>query len=289
MTPVTVTTEPDSLGESPVWSVREQALYWIDVRAPALRRLDPADGTIEAWALSEVVGSVMLRGSGGVILALRSGLHAFDPDADAAPAMLVPFDEGHEGNRLNDAKVDRGGRIWCSTMWDFGGRTTGSLYRVDHDLAVTRVRSDITIPNALGFSPDGATVHFADTPTRLLEAADLDADGMPGPWRTLDDGAGVPGNPDGASVDAQGGVWNARYGGSAIARFHPDGRLDRVIDLPVSQPSACAFGGTDLATLYVTTSRQGLSDADLAREPLAGHLLALRPGATGLAEPMFGG
>lgn len=277
------------LGESPVWSVAEQALYWIDVRAPELRRLDPATGAVDSWSLPDIVGSVMLRASGGLVLAMRTGLFAFEPTHDDAPRPLVPFDEGFEGNRLNDSKVDRAGRIWCSTMWDYGRHCTGSLYRVDSDLSVHRVRTDITIPNAISFSPDGRFISFADTPTRRLERAELDGAGVPGPWRLLDNGSAVPGNPDGATVDAEGALWNARYGGGAIVRFTPKGGVERIVLLKTVQPSACAFGGPDLSTLYVTTSRQGLTQGALEREPLAGCLLAGRVDAVGIAEPMFGG
>jgi sugar lactone lactonase YvrE len=279
---------PDILGESPVWSVAEQALYWIDVRAPALHRLTPGNGRIESWPLPEVVGSAVLRASGGLVLALRSGLFAFDP-ASGALSLLLPVDEGHEGNRLNDAKVDRRGNLWFSTMWDFGLHATGALYRLDAGLRLETVRQGVRVPNAICFSPEGGTAYFADTPTRRIEAAPVGSSGLVGPWRVLDAGEGVPGNPDGATVDAEGFVWNARYGGGAIARYAPDGRLDRVVALPVGQPSACAFGGPDLATLYVTTARQKLSPQDLAAQPLAGCLLALRPGVAGLPERGFGG
>lgn len=278
---------PDMLGESPVWSQAEAALYWIDVRAPALHRRG-LSGLTTSWTLPEIVGSVVLRASGGLVLGLKSGLFAFDP-ADGGLRPLLPFAEGHEGNRLNDAKVERQGRLWCSTMWDFGLHATGALYCVDRDLGLSTVRRDVRVPNAISFSPDGRWAYFADTPTRRLERVPAGDRGAFGAWEVLNEGAGVPGNPDGATVDADGFIWNARYGGGALARFAPDGRLDRLVDLPVSQPSSCAFGGPDLDILFVTTSRQKLAPEVLAREPLAGHVLALRPGVRGLPEVEFGG
>lgn len=279
----------DILGESPVWCSRERRLLWVDVRAPALRRLNPESGDVESWPLPEVTAAVLLRESGGVILALKSGLHAFDPGT-AQLSSLLPIHEGHAENRLNDAKCDRRGRIWFSTMWDFGRRATGALYRLQPDLTVDKVRSDVTIPNAIAFAPDDRTIYFADTPTRRLEAAAFDVrSGEVGPWRVLADESAAPGKPDGATVDAEGFVWNARFGGGCLARFAPDGRLDRLVPLPVSQPTSCAFGGADLATLYVTTATQALDAATLGRQPLAGHVLALDVGVSGLPEPAFAG
>jgi sugar lactone lactonase YvrE len=279
----------DQLGESPVWSEAEAALYWIDLRAPALRRRVLASGAETHWPpLPELVGSAALRRRGGLVLGLKSGLFGFEPHTGALSRLLA-FGEPHEGNRANDARVDRMGRLWCTTMWDFGLHATGSLYRVDADLRFAALRGDLRIPNGLCVSPGGDTLYFCDTPTRRIEAAALDAEGRPGPWRVLAEADDTPGNPDGATVDAEGFIWNARYGGGTLARFAPDGRLDRLVRLPVSQPSSCAFGGPDLGTLFVTTARQKLSPEALAAEPLAGRVLMLDVGVKGLPEPAFAG
>jgi sugar lactone lactonase YvrE len=139
----------------------------------------------------------------------------------------------------------------------------------------------------LCFSVDGRRAFFADTPRGCIEVADLEpGTGDPGAWRLFDDGK-APGHPDGATIDAEGCLWSARPGGGCLARFTPDGHLDRLVLLPVSRPTSCAFGGSDLRTLFVTTSRQRLSAEELATEPLAGRLLALDVGACGIAEPSF--
>ena len=278
----------DILGESPVWDRRVGRLLWVDVRAPALRSLDPESGATERWPMPEVVASVMLRASGGLVVGLKSGLHAFDP-ATGALAFLRPIDEPHEGNRVNDCKVDRAGTIWWSTMWDFGARTTGSLYRLHPDGANETIRTGITIPNGLCFAPDGRRGHFADTAAGHLERFAIAADGAVSDWRDFGPSSGLPGRPDGSACDAEGAVWNARYGGGAVVRLSPEGEVLGRIDLPVSQPSCCAFGGPELRTLFVTTSRQRLSDAALAREPLAGTLLRVEPGVAGLPEPEYAG
>lgn len=279
----------DVLGESPSWLAREQCLYWIDLRAPALRRLDPARGAVESWAMPDLTGAVVGRRSGGLVVAVRHALLGFDP-RDGEFATIANVEDGPPENRLNDAKCDPAGRILCGSMWDFGLRTTGGLYRVDMTGAVTQLRSGVTVANAIAFAPDGRTLYFTDTRQGAIEQADYDpATGEIGPWRLFAAADAAPGRPDGATVDADGYLWNARYQGGCLARFAPDGRLDRLIELPVSQPTSCAFGGPDLRTLYVTTARQKLSAEALGAEPLAGALLALDVGVAGLVEPLFAG
>lgn len=279
----------DVLGESPSWLAREQCLYWIDLRASALRRLDPASGAVESWAMPDLIGAVVGRRSGGLVVAVRHALLGFDP-CDGKFEPIANVEDGPPDNRLNDAKCDPAGRILCGSMWDFGLRTTGGLYSVDAAGAATQLRSGVTVANAIAFAPDGRTLYFTDTRLGAIEQADYDpATGEVGPWRLFAAADAAPGRPDGATVDADGYLWNARYQGGCLARFAPDGRLDRLIELPVSQPTSCAFGGPGLRTLYVTTARQKLSPEALADEPLAGALLALDVGVAGLAEPLFAG
>ncbi|MFC7399855.1 SMP-30/gluconolactonase/LRE family protein [Chelatococcus sp. GCM10030263] len=278
----------DVLGESPTWVGSTEHLYWVDLRRPALRRLDPS-GRVETWPMPEVAAAVVPRRSGGVVLALKTGLHAFDPE-NGALTFLATVEEGQPENRLNDAKCDAAGRLWCGSMWDYGLETTGSLYRIDAERRVTRMRDGVTVPNAIAFSPDGRTLYFADTRRGAIERTDFDpATGEIGPWRVFAPADAAPGRPDGATVDAEGFLWNARYGGGCLARFAPDGRLDRIVQLPVTQPTSCAFGGPGLATLFVTTATQRLDAYALQQQPLAGSLLAVDVGVAGLPEPAFAG
>jgi sugar lactone lactonase YvrE len=278
----------DILGESPTWVAATGHLYWVDLRRPALRRLDPS-GRVETWPMPELAVAVVARRSGGVVVALKTSLHAFNPDTGTL-THLATVEERLAENRLNDMKCDPEGRIWCGSMWDFGLETTGSLYRIDAEQRVTRMRDGVTVANAIAFSPDGRTLYFADTRRGAIERADFDpASGEIGPWSTFAPAEVAPGRPDGATVDAEGFLWNARYGGGCLARFAPDGRLDRIVPLPVSQPTSCAFGGPGLATLYVTTATQKLDPKALQQEPLAGSLLAVDVGVAGLPEPAFAG
>lgn len=285
-TRVSATTQ--TLGESPVWCARTQVLYWVDVRAPALFRLDPATGETQQWPMPELIGGVALAAEGQLMLGLATGLFLFDPHSACITPYLAP-EPIELGNRLNDTKCDRQGRLWTGSMRDFGAATTGSLYRVAQRRA-TRVLTDITIPNGQSWSPDNATLYFADTREGRIRAYAFDAaTGELGSMRVLVEAGVLPGRPDGMTVDAEGFLWSARYAGGGIVRIDPDGNVERFLRLPVTQPSSVMFGGRDLDVLYVTTSRQKLTEAEVAKEPLAGALLAVRVDTKGLPEASFAG
>jgi len=277
----------DRLGECPLWDERESMLWWVDSRWPALKRFDPATGAVMMQVLPEVVGSIAFRDQGGLLAATKSGLHVLDGSGGALEPRANP--EAHlPENRFNDGRCDRAGRFWAGTMCDARRDPTGSLYRFDADFACVKLRNAIIIPNGLAFSPDNRTMYFADTNRHTIWAWDYDlASGAATHERVFaDTGAG---RPDGSCVDADGGLWNAQYGGGRLVRYAPTGKVDRVVEVPVANPTCCAFGGDDLGTLYVTTATQRLSPDDLAQQPLAGSLLALRPGVKGLPEGRFAG
>lgn len=265
-----------TLGESPMWCAQRNTLFWVDVRGPALFALDG-----RRWPLPEIAGGLVPGGDGSLVLAMKSGLFRFE-DGNLTPYLTI--EPPALGNRLNDLKCDRAGRLWVGTMRDFGAATTGALYCVERS-DVRRVLTDITIPNGPCWSPDGGTFYFADTADGRIHAYDYDG-GLRNA-RTLVDRDLLPGRPDGATVDAEGFVWSARYGGGGIARIDPSGRVERFLRLPVSQVSSVMFGGEDLRTLYVTTSRQRMSEEALAQEPLAGMLLTIDAGVRGLPEPRY--
>lgn len=277
----------DRLGECPLWDERAKMLWWVDSRWPAAKRLDPGSGAVMMLVLPEVVGSIALREAGGLLAATKSGLHLLDPSSGALEARANP--EAHlPDNRFNDGRCDRQGRFWAGTMSDVRRDPVGSLYRFEPDFACTRLRNAIIIPNSLAFSPDNRTMYFADTNRHRIWAYDYDpATGAATRERVFADTGGK--RPDGSCVDAEGCLWNAEYGGGRLVRYTPAGKVDRAIDVPVSNPTCCAFGGGDLGTLYVTTATQRLTPEDLARQPLAGSLLALRPGVKGLPEGRFAG
>lgn len=275
------------LGEGPVWSVREQALYWVDIRAPALHRLDPATGVDQAWPMPSPVSALTLLQGGGLLVALADGLWRFDADTGALDRR-VAVEADVATSRLNDGRCDRQGRFWVGSMDRSTPGSRGSLYRYDLDGSLHSVLDGIEIPNGLAFSPDGGTLYFCDSPTLCLRAYRLSPDtGALSECRPFAQ-CEPPGVPDGAVVDEEGCLWVAHFDGGRLTRFRPDGRVDRIVPLPVSRPTSCCFGGADLGTLFVTSARVNLDTATLRRTPLAGSVLALRPGVRGLAEPLFG-
>lgn len=263
-----------TLGESAVWSGREQALYWVDIRAPALHRLDPATDEHRSWPLPELCGGVAPALS-GVLLALRNRLALFDP-MTAALDDVLEVEPIALGNRLNEIRCDPSGRVWVGSMRDFAAATTGSLYRVGEGCRLDQILADVTVPNGLGWSPDGRTMYFADTADGAIRAYAFEAArGDLGEMRIVSEPGALPGRPDGCAVDADGDLWSCRVGAGIIMRLSPDGRVGEIVELPTAQPTSCAFGGPDLRTLFVTTARQRLDAGQLRAQPAAGHLFAI--------------
>lgn len=277
----------DLLGECPLWDERGRLLWWVDSRWPSVKQLDPASGAVMMLVLPEVVGSIAFRERGGLLAATKSGIHFLDAASGALEARANP-EAALPENRFNDGRCDRAGRFWAGTMSDVKRDPVGSLYRFDADMACTKLRNAVVIPNSLAFSPDGRRMYFADTMRHILWAYDYDPAGGAATNERVFADAGA-GRPDGSCVDAEGCLWNAEYGGWRLVRYTPAGKVDRVVEVPVANPTCCCFGGEDLGTLYVTTARQRLSPEELAKQPLAGSLLALRPGVRGLPEGRFAG
>ncbi len=279
--------QTDVLGEGPVWDVQEQLLYWVDIRKPAVRRYCRSNRIVTTWAMPEMVGSLAVRNQGGLLLALKSALAFFDPQSGTIERVAFP-EAGRPGQRFNDGKCDRQGRFWAGSMNDTARQPDGTLYRFDRSGCIA-VESGITIPNSLCWSPDGRTMYFSDSWTRTIGAYDFDpATGQVANKRPFATTA-APAIPDGATIDAEGCLWCAEYDGWRITRFAPDGRRMRSIELPLQRPTSCMFGGPDLGTLFVTSATQKLSPEELARQPLAGALLAMDVGVRGLPESRFAG
>jgi sugar lactone lactonase YvrE len=279
---------PDVLGECTVWDERRRVLWWVDIRAPALKRYEPTSGVVHALALREVIGSFGLTHEGGMIAGMKSGLYLLDPLSGALELIAAP-ERDQPQSRFNDGRCDRAGRFWAGTMADGPRAPVGALYRLEPDGKCVGVRTGITVPNSIAWSPDDRTMYFADTHLQMLWAYDFDVQsGTMSNERLFADCRNQPGKPDGSCVDADGCLWNAEYGGGRVVRYRPDGRIDGVIEVPVSNVTCCCFGGDALDTLYITTASQRMTPEQLAREPLAGALFACRPGVTGMTEARFG-
>jgi sugar lactone lactonase YvrE len=277
------------LGEGPVWDERIGRVLWVDIEGRRLHGTDPRDGATSSFEMPEAIGICVPRLSGGYVAALESGFYAVADDGQVEP--LVRVDTRTDGLRFNDGACDPQGRFWAGTMaWDHESHpAAGSLYRLDADLNLTRVLENVTISNGLGWSPDGTTMYYVDTPTMRIDAFDFDPQtGTPSRRRKFARLKG-PGRPDGICVDVDGAVWVATWPGWSVERYLPDGSLDAVIPLPVAQVSSCVFGGPGLDQLFITTASVGLSAADLDAQPLAGGLFRANPGVHGLPRASFAG
>ena len=277
----------NAVGESPVWIAAEQALYWVDIAARTIHRW--RDGTVATWTLAEMVGCIAPRAAGGWIAAMETGVFtvALGARGDVQAQLLAPVAHPREGMRFNDGRCDRQGRFRAGTMVMNipASQPMGSLYSLDGADTLTPLADGLLVCNGLAFSPDGRTMYLSDSHpmVRQVWAFDYDiATGRPTNKRLFVDMARLPGRPDGAAIDEDGCYWICAADAGLVHRFTPAGTLDRSLPVPVKKPTMCAFGGPDLDTLYVTSIRP--AGIDLADQPLAGGLFALRPGVRGLAE-----
>lgn len=282
------TPEPDILGEGPAWDARDAVLWWVDIVASKLRCLDPASQQVRSWILPEPAGSVTPAESGELLLAVRPGFARFDP-LTGQFAMLVCPEPERTGNRFNDGKCDRQGRFVAGSMHENDLDRTGALYRFDPDGSAHRLIDGIGIPNSLAWSPDGATMFFAETLDRSIFVFDYDIPTGAVSNRRLFARVPAPGYPDGSTVDAEGFLWNAEFNGWRVVRYAPDGSVDRVVEMPVASPTCCAFGGAELDTLYVTSASRDVSVDELSQQPGAGGLFAVDVGVAGIPEKRFAG
>jgi sugar lactone lactonase YvrE len=274
------------LGEGPLWDARTGRIAWVDILGRQVYLHDPATGATESIATPLDVGAIVPRRAGGFMAALQDGFWIVG-DGPARRVATVP--EARPELRFNDGKCDPAGRFWAGTMPYDEVSPVGALYRLDRDGSVARILDGVTISNGLAWSGDGTTFSYIDTPTRRVDAFSYDATtGEITNRRTVVEIPEAAGWPDGMTIDAEDGLWVALWGGSAVHRY-VNGRLDRVVALPVSQPTSCAFGGANLDELYITSAWKGLSTDARREEPLAGCLFRIRPGVRGMAAIEYDG
>lgn len=269
-------------GESPFWDAATATLWWIDIQGQRILGFEPATGNTRRFAVPSMPGLIVGSRGGGLIIGLEDGLYAFDQTRGLG-ARIAAVEADNPATRINDGAVDPRGRIWFGTMDKTGsGAPVGSLYRLDTNGTLTAVREAVRVPNAISFSPDGRRFYFTDTPHQIIEAHDYDAERAE--LANMSAFARYSGEekPDGACVDCDGALWIAIVGGARLEHRSAAGELIAVAELPVSRPTMPMLGGAHGATLFVTSQRRFLSADQLAREPLAGNLLALsvvRPAA----------
>jgi sugar lactone lactonase YvrE len=275
------------VGEGPFWHAGEAVLYWLDITRSLVHRYDPRTGENTMIDVGQPVGVARPRAAGGLVLALRDGFAVLDT-ASGTVEMLAEVERDVPGNRMNDGACDSMGRFWAGTMPTAENGPTGALYRLERDHRVVKMLDRVTIANGIAWSPDDRTMYYIDSPTLGVDLFDYEPGSGSLANRRRLVSIDLPGAvPDGMTVDAEGYLWVALWGGWSVRRFAPDGTLDRVIPLPVSQVSACAFGGPDLRDLYITTAANNLTAERRTHEPLAGGLFRCRPGVTGLPARVY--
>jgi sugar lactone lactonase YvrE len=267
------------LGEGPCWDAAGGTLYWVDVPVGRVHALD-ADGQLRSWEVGQPVGAVALRAAGGLVLAAADGFLTLDTGTGAV-APLVGVDHG-PAIRMNDGACDRAGRFYAGSMAADESPGMGALYRLDPDHRLTRLMTGIGISNGIGWSPDDRQMYYVDSLDHRLDVLDYDpATGEVGERRPVADIGGGGVVPDGLTVDADGGIWVAVWGGGVVHRFTPDGALTATVELPAAYVTCPTFGGEDLETMYITTAA-GAGEG-------AGRLFAFRPGVAGQPTYPYGG
>jgi xylono-1,5-lactonase len=274
----------DLLGEGPLWSSREHALFWVDILAHKVNRLSLADETVASWTVPEMIGWLIEREHApGFIAGMQSGFAELTLDPLHIVALVDPEPE-RPHNRLNDAKADRYGRIWAGSMPVAANEAGGALYRFDPDRTVTRVDAGYTIANGPAVSPDGSVLYHTDSGRGVIFRFRVDAQGALHERRSFIEFEASWGKPDGMTLDHEGGLWVAHYGGGRVSRFHDDGRLDRSIALPASHITSCTFAGAELERMFVTSAADGAE-----HEAHAGGLFEVDAGVRGWAPHRFAG
>jgi sugar lactone lactonase YvrE len=278
------------LGETPLWHGEQQTLYWVDIPGKAVHSLHPASGTHRTWPVASEPGAIALCEK-GILLALRTGLAMLDVENGTVTALSdAPYDTAKL--RYNDGRTDAAGRFWVGSIYEPRERPGATLYSITHGKLIDH-EQPATVSNGLAFSPDNRTLYRSDTTSHTVFAYDFDLEhGKLGTRRVLREFSQTRdqtylGRPDGGAVDSEGAYWCAMMEGGRLLRLSPEGEILRDLALPVRCPTMMAFGGPDLRTLYITSSRNGRPEAELAQYPMSGCLLSMRIDVAGLPEHQY--
>lgn len=275
------------LGEGPLWSPSEGFLWWVDIRRAKLHRYNPKTGNTRRYDLP-IHASALALADGGLIMIGDREVGRYDT-ATEHYEKVADINEP-EGFRTNDAGIAPDGSLWFGTMKDDSQLPEGQYYKLTPQMAIERIGlPEVMVTNTMEFSSDGATFFTSDSAEQMILAFDHDPEtGALSNRRVFASTLEAGCYPDGSALDVDGYLWNAQWAGSRVVRYAPDGGIDRVLKMPVSRPTSCAFGGDNLQTLYITSARDGLSDAALDRQPMAGSLFAVDVETPGLPVPEFG-
>lgn len=276
------------LGEGAIWNYQTGELMWVNIKGKILNFYNPATGFNKEMLTGQMVGTAVPTESGQVLVALQNGIYSLDPETGSKKLLTDP-EADKPDNRFNDGKCDPAGRFWAGTLSLVGAKNAAALYRLDPDTSVHKMIDGVGISNGIVWSADQTKMYYIDTPTRKVMGYNYDNEtgdiSNPKVAVEIPNGAG---GPDGMTIDADGNLWVALWGGSAVACFNPEtGELIRKIEVPAKNVTSCAFGDDDLGTLYITTARESTSEEDLQRFPHAGGVFRTRPGVKGVKAFFF--
>lgn len=281
----------NTLGEGACWNPDEQRIYWVDIYENRFHRLEPATGKFETFDVGTQVGVLRFRTSGGLIMGTKKGLGFWDEQNGFQ--LIVNPEPDKPFNRFNDGAIDARGRFWANTMCDppeKSPKPEGSLYRLDPDLSLHIMETDLLLPNGIGWSPDYKTMYMANSPLHVIFAYDFDLES--GTISNRRDFIHIPENegvPDGLTIDSDGHLWSARWSQGKISHFDPRGTLVEEIHVASPNTSCTSFGGPDLNELYITSARKELTDEQKAQFPQAGDLFRFKTNSKGQPFHKFAG
>lgn len=276
-----------TLGEGAIWHPAERRLYWVDIEGRKLHLFDPGTQESKTWPVGERIGTVVPVVNGGALVALQNGVHFIDTETGKLSFIANPLEE--DDIRFNDGKCDPAGRFWVGSMALDSRKGAATLYRMEHNGQITQMLDKLSVSNGLVWTADKQRMYFIDTPTRKVQAFAYDHE--TGSIRKERDVIAIPeheGKPDGMTIDESGRLWIALYGGGGVGCWDPEtGEMLMKVTVPAPHTTSCAFGGSRLDTLYITTARDGLDKEQLQQYPLSGGIFAIKPDAKGVPANFF--
>lgn len=276
------------LGEGALWNFNTGELLWINIEKKILNFYRPATGNNKEMYTGQKIGTVVPAESGNVVVALKNGIYSLDTETGTKKLIVNP-EENIADNRFNDGKCDPAGRFWAGTMSTKGEKEKGALYRLDPDSTVHKMIENVSISNGIAWSPDHSKMYYIDTPTQKVMKYDYNnkTGEISNPEVAVEISKEM-GSPDGMTMDENGNIWVALWGGAAVACWNPEnGKLIEKVGVPAKNVTSCAFGGKDLSTLYITTARIATTDQELQKYPVAGGVFAYKPGVKGVQAYFF--
>lgn len=276
------------LGEGAFWNYKTQEFLWIDINGKILNIYNPLTGNNKEMFTGQMIGTVVPTETGQVLVALQNGIYKLNPGTGTKKLIIDP-EENLPDNRFNDGKCDPAGRLWVGTMSTKDEKNAGALYRLNSDSSIHKMVDNVSISNGIVWSLDKTKMYYIDTPTKKVMGYDYN--NVTGDISNPKVAVEIPedmGSPDGMTIDGDGNVWIALWGGSAVGCWNPEtGKLLKTVNVPAKNVTSCAFGDDDLGTLYITTAKTGTSEKELKEFPLAGGVFKTRPGVKGVEAFFF--